>query len=150
MWWLFPYEKSFHIFIEVGKNKATDEETVNCWHFCIFLHFMYKNILSFDRNRERWMRTWIFKNITTKLHKNDFFISYQTWSVLASELISSRKSYSTTRPRLSTNLWCLRHPAHWQEGFSVGQMKQNFLLKLIEQETIFNTETIRAPFQIYT
>ena len=29
--------------------------------------------------------------------------------------MSFRKSYSTTRPKLSTNLWCWRHPAHWKK-----------------------------------
>lgn len=44
----------------------------------------------------------------------------QTSSSFSSVLISSRKSYSTTRPRLSTNLWCWRHPAHWWNALGVG------------------------------
>lgn len=48
----------------------------------------------------------------------------------SSALISSRRSYSTTRPRLSTSLWFTWQPAHCLDG-DVSAKKQTFLFAQI-------------------
>lgn len=54
-------------------------------------------------------------NVLTVLYTPKHNELSQTWSASGSPFPSSRKSYSTTRLRLSTNLWYCEHPAHCKE-----------------------------------
>lgn len=110
------------LLIDIEWNKTRDFGCL-VYFFIQLLHCQY--IIKLNLNYTALQRRGCYEENqksqwTSMSHVNIGKLIAAFQAAFESTVVFSRKSYSTTRPKLSTNLWCWRHPAHWWEELPVG------------------------------